>query len=92
MYLRETAIMATAMVHVRVDEKTKQRAANALAGMGISVSDAVRMLLVRVAAEKALPFDVKVPNATTVRAMRAADRGKGRRLNSATALFKDLGI
>ena len=53
--------MATTMVHVRVDEKTKQRAAKTLAGMGISVSDAVRMLLVRVAAEKALPFDVKVP-------------------------------
>ena len=56
--------MSTTMVHVRVNEKTKQRAAKALAGMGISLSDAVRMLLVRVAAEKALPFDVKVPNAT----------------------------
>ena len=48
-------IVATTMVHVRVDEKTKQRAAKTLAGMGISVSDAVRMLLVRVATEKALP-------------------------------------
>src|ERR1035438_4141408 len=85
-------IMATTMVHVRVDEKTKQRAAKALAGMGISVSDAVRMLLVRVAGEKALPFDVKVPNATTVKAMRAANKGKGKRLTSAAALFKDLGI
>ena len=75
--------MATAMVHVRVDEKTKQRAARALAAMGISVSDAVRMLLVRVAGEKALPFDVKIPNATTVKAMRAADKGKGKRLASA---------
>jgi DNA-damage-inducible protein J len=84
--------MATTMVHVRVDQKTKQRAATALAAMGISVSDAVRMLLVRVAAEEALPFEVKVPNATTVKAMRAADRGKGKRLNSADALFKDLGI
>ncbi len=84
--------MATTMIHVRVDEKTKQRAAKTLAGMGISVSDVVRMLLVRVAAEKALPFDVKVPNATTVKAMRAADKGKGKRLNSAGALFKDLGI
>ena len=84
--------MATTMVHVRVDRKTKQRAAKTLALMGISVSDAVRMLLVRVAAEEALPFEVKVPNATTVKAMRAADRGKGKRLNSADALFKDLGI
>jgi DNA-damage-inducible protein J len=84
--------MATTMVHVRVDQKIKQRAARTLAGMGISVSDAVRMLLVRVAAEKALPFDVKLPNAITVKAMRAADRGKGKRLDSAAALFKDLGI
>lgn len=91
MYLKEV-IMSTTMVHVRVDEKTKQRAAKTLAGMGISVSDAVRMLLVRVAAEKALPFDVKIPNATTVKAMRAADKGKGKRLTSAGVLFKDLGI
>jgi DNA-damage-inducible protein J len=84
--------MATTMVHIRVDQKTKQRAAKTLAAMGLSVSDAVRMLLLRVAAEKALPFEVKVPNAPTVKAMRAADRGKGKRLNSAGALFKDLGI
>ena len=84
--------MASTMVHVRVDERTKQRAAKTLAGMGISVSDAVRMLLIRVAAEKALPFEVKVPNTTTVKAMRAADKGKGKRLKSADALFKDLGI
>lgn len=85
-------LMATTMVHVRVDEKTKLKASRTLAAMGMSVSDAVRMLLVRVAAEKALPFDVKIPNATTVKALRAADKGKGKRLNSANALFKDLGI
>ena len=65
--------MATTMVHVRVDQKTKQRATKTLAGMGISLSDAVRMLLVRVAAEKAIPFDVKVPNATTIKAKDAED-------------------
>jgi len=69
--------MATTMVHVRVDEKTKQRATKTLAAMGISVSDAVRMLLVRIAAGKALPFDVKVPNATTVRALRSGRPGQG---------------
>lgn len=84
--------MPTTMVHVRVDEKMKKRAARTLAGMGLSVSDAVRMLLVRVAAEKALPFEVKVPNPTTVKAMRAADQGKGKRHRSAEALLKDLGI
>ena len=84
--------MTTTMVHVRVDQKTKQLAAKTLAGMGLTVSGAVRMLLVRVAAEKALPFDVKVPNATTQKAMRAADKGQGKRLKSAEALFKDLEI
>ena len=58
----------------------------------MSVSDAVRMLLLRVAVEKALPFNVRVPNATTVKAMRAADQAKGKRLRSPGALFKDLGI
>ncbi len=84
--------MATTMVHVRLDEKVKAGATKALSAMGMSVSDAVRILLVRVAAEKALPFDVKVPNQTTVRAMTAADRGKGKRFKSAEALLKDLGI
>ena len=50
------------------------------------------MRLVRVAAEKPLPFDVKVPNATSVKAMRAADRGKGKRHRSADGLLKDLGV
>ena len=84
--------MATTMVHIRVDEDTKARATKSLAAMGMSVSDAVRMLLVRVAAEKALPFDVKVPNPTTVKALRAAEQGKGKRFKSADALFKDLRI
>jgi DNA-damage-inducible protein J len=80
------------MVHVRVDEKVKEDAAATLAAMGISVSDAVRMLLVRVAAERALPFEVRVPNAATVKAMQAADQRKGKRFKSANALFRDLGI
>lgn len=67
------------------------KAVKTLAAMGMSSSDAVRILLVRVAAEKALPFDVKVPNTTTRRAMEAADRGEGKRFGSADALFKDLG-
>jgi len=54
------------MVHVRVSGRVKARAEKALAAMGLSISDAVRVLLTRVAAEQALPFDVKVPNAKTV--------------------------
>jgi len=84
--------MATTMVHIRLDEKVKDRAAKSLSAMGLSVSDAVRILLVRVAAEKALPFEVKAPNARTQKALRAADRRKGKRFKSPGALFKDLGI
>jgi DNA-damage-inducible protein J len=79
------------MVHVRVDERTKQRAAKTLAGLDISVSEAVRMLPVRVAAERSLTLKVKIPNATAGKAMRAADKGKGKRSRFAAALFKELG-
>ncbi len=82
----------TTMVHVRVDEKVKEKAAATLERMGISVSDAVRMMLVRVAEEKALPFEVRVPNATTVKAMQAADRKRGKRFRSTGAALKELGI
>jgi DNA-damage-inducible protein J len=65
----------TEMVHVRIDKRTKARAAKALAAMGLSVSDAVRVLLTRVAAEKALPFEVKAPNTTTAAAIEEAGDG-----------------
>ena len=82
----------TTMVHVRIDEKIKTRAAKNLAAMGMSVSDAVRIMLIRVAAEKALPFEVKAPNATTLKAMQAADKGKGKKFTSVDEVFADLGI
>lgn len=64
---------ATTMIHVRLDQQVKEDASAALEAMGLSVSDAVRALLVRVAAEKALPFALRVPNATTRAAMAEAD-------------------
>lgn len=78
------------MVHVRLDQKVKARAEKALAAMGLSVSDAVRVLLIRVAGEKALPFEVRVPNATTRRAMKEARRGGLKSFESASALIADL--
>ena len=56
---------ATTMLHVRVDDETKIRAAAALGEMGLTVSEAVRVFLRRVAADQALPFDIKVPRAGT---------------------------
>jgi len=64
------------VVRARIDEATKSEAAAVLAAMGLSLSDAFRLLLRRVAAEKALPFEPLVPNAETVEAMRAARRGE----------------
>ena len=63
------------VVRARIDEATKSEAAAVLATMGLSLSDAFRLLLKRVAAEKALPFEPLVPNAETVAAMKATRRG-----------------
>lgn len=83
-------MVATTMVHVRVDEQVKAQAADALAAMGLSVSDAVRLMLTRVAVEKALPFEVRVPNAATVAAMSELEAGRGARFESMEALMADL--
>ena len=58
-----------------IDERVKDEAAAVLASIGLTVSDAFRLMLVRVAAEKKLPFEPLVPNEETVEAMRAARRG-----------------
>ena len=83
---------ATDTVRARIDSETKASASAALAAMGLSVSDAIRMLLRRVADEKRLPFEVMVPNAESRAAMAELDAGKGKRFKSAEALFDDLGI
>ena len=83
----------TTMVHVRVDEQLKIQAKETLAAMGLSVSDAVRVFLMRVVAEKQLPFALKVPNAETRAAMAEADeivRTHSVRFDTATELFDDL--
>ncbi|CAN7397381.1 type II toxin-antitoxin system RelB/DinJ family antitoxin [Rhizobium rhizogenes] len=83
---------ADAVVRARIDVKTKEKATAALEAMGLSVSDAIRLLMMRVADEQRLPFDVKVPKASTAKAMKELAEGKGKRFDSADALFKDLGI
>ena len=82
--------MATTMVHVRVDEKVKDKAAETLAAMGISVSDAVRVLLTRVAVVKELPLEVRVPNAKTREAMAEPKKGKLQKFSGVDAMMDDL--
>lgn len=65
-----------AVVRARIDERVKNEAAAVLAAMGLTVSDAFRLLMMKIAAEKALPFEPLVPNAETIAAMKAARRGE----------------
>jgi len=64
------------VVRARIDQRIKGEAAAVLAAMGLTVSDAFRLMMVRIAKDKALPFEPLVPNAETIEAMRAARRGE----------------
>jgi DNA-damage-inducible protein J len=81
---------ANQLVQARVDGAVKEEAAAVLAAMGLTVSDAVRLLLTKVAQEKALPFAPVVPNAVTIEAMKEARRGGLPRFGSAQELLDDL--
>ena len=81
-----------ALVRARIDSDTKQRATAALEAMGLTVSDAIRLLMLRIADEKRLPFSVQVPNSTTLRAVDQLDGGHGKHFDSADDFFDDLGI
>jgi len=81
---------AAEIVRARIDSELKTKASAVLSDMGLSVSDAIRLLLVRVAAEGALPFDLRVPNAETQAAMRDARQGNVRRFDTVAALMADL--
>lgn len=81
------------MLHVRVDDEMKAQATQALAAMGMSVSDAVRLFLHRVVVDQAFPLELKVPNEETRMAMeesRAMMAARSARFASADALFDDL--
>lgn len=83
----------TTMVHVRVDQNIKTQAAKTLALMGLSVSDAVRVFLTRVVADKELPFAIKAPSASSRAAMAEASeiiKSRRARFANADALINDL--
>ncbi|MBP3729974.1 MAG: type II toxin-antitoxin system RelB/DinJ family antitoxin [Mailhella sp.] len=80
-----------AVIRARVNEEVKERAAAVLASMGLTISDMMRMTLIKVAQDKALPFSL-TPNDETVAAMQELDKGKGERFRSADDLFSELSI
>jgi len=77
-------------VRARIDTATKEKAADALSAMGLTVSDAIRLLMFRVADERRLPFEVKVPNATTRKAIEELEAGRGYTCNSVSELMAAL--
>lgn len=81
---------ANPVVRARVDEKIKEDAGVVLASMGLTISDAFRMLLIRVAREKALPFDPLIPNEETIEAMKAARRGDVIKVKDRAGLWAEL--
>jgi len=83
----------SSMLHIRVDNEVKTQATEALAAMGLSMSDAVRIFLKRVVNDQAFPLELKVPNAETRDAMeeaRAMMKARQARFESADALFDEL--
>jgi DNA-damage-inducible protein J len=79
-------------VRARIDPNTKERATAALDAMGLSVSDAIRLLMLRVADEQRLPFEVKVPSTKTRAAIAELEAGKGKRFNNVDDLMTDLNV
>lgn len=77
-------------VRARIDSTLKRDASEALAEMGLTVSEAIRLMLVRVASDRALPFDVRSPNAKTIKALKAAEAGEVVRQASVASLMADL--
>lgn len=82
--------MPNKLVQARIDGAVTEEAAAVLAAMGLTVSGALRLLLTKIAHEKALPFAPLVPNAATIEAMREARRGNLPQFDSVEDLFDDL--
>jgi DNA-damage-inducible protein J len=82
------------MVHVRIDPKVRAKAEKALLAMGLSVSDAVRVLLTRIAKDKAFPLDLcplpHVPNVKTIASMGEFDRGEHKSFDTVKEMMADL--
>jgi DNA-damage-inducible protein J len=81
---------ANAVVRARIDEKTKKKATTVLKSVGLTPSTAFRLMMTRIAREKAMPFDLLVPNAETEEALRAGLRGEVTTVNSVEELFRAL--
>ena len=83
-------VVADTYVRARIDSITKERATEALDAMGLSISDAIRLLMLRIADERRLPFEVKAPNAASRKAVAELEAGNGVKFNNVNDLMADL--
>jgi DNA-damage-inducible protein J len=81
---------ATAIIQATVEASLRDQASAVLAELGMTVEDALRLLLTQVVEERDLPLSMHIPNAETIAAMREADSGVGKRYSSLDDLFKDM--
>ncbi|KUL32838.1 type II toxin-antitoxin system RelB/DinJ family antitoxin [Chlorobium limicola] len=83
-------MIINSVVRARIDQDTKDEAAVILAAMGLTMSDAVRLLMKKIVAEKAFPFNPLIPNNETIQAIKEARAGNTRTIGSVDELFKEL--
>jgi len=81
---------ANQLVQVRIDGVIKEQAAAVLASIGLTLSDAVRLMLTKIAQEKKLPFEPLVPNAATIAAIEDARAGRVTKVANLEELFREL--
>ncbi|MBF0311761.1 MAG: type II toxin-antitoxin system RelB/DinJ family antitoxin [Magnetococcales bacterium] len=86
-------MIADSIVRARIDTVTKEKATAVLTAMGLNVSDAIRLLMRRIAEVEALPFEVRVPNALTLATLQKSQRGEEmHHARDEVDLFEQLGI
>jgi len=78
------------VVRARISQDIKDEASLVLKSMGLTASDAFRLMMTRIATEKALPFEPLTPNPETIEAMREARAGNLASFESVSALMDDL--
>ncbi len=79
--------MTDTSIRARIDSETKKKAASALNAMGLSISDAIRLLMLRIAEEQRIPFEIRVPNKKTQDAMLELEQGKGIRISNVSEMW-----
>ena len=80
----------TATINTRIDPKLKDKAESIIHKVGLTSAEAVRIFYTQICLNRGIPFEVKIPNKTTIKAMQEADAGKTHKATNVDALFNEL--